>query len=98
MGRCIVVMKLPVPLAHSCGPLNHLTGFRGGVFKLTGKFDSDSLLCSPSHFERGGHTVHTLPPQRLPPPLTNSVKLSLFPHALLGCQVTSMSLKPLLLY
>ena len=47
---------------------------------LNAKFDANSLLYSPSHFECNGHTVHTLT-QYLLPPLTSTVKLSLFTHA-----------------
>ena len=34
------------PVAHSCGLLNHLNSFHGGMFKLNAKFDADSLLYS----------------------------------------------------
>ena len=50
------------------------------MFKLNTKFDSDSLLYSLSHFECDGHTVHMLTQWHLPPPLTSTVKLSLFTH------------------
>ena len=52
-----------------------------GMFKLNTKFDADSLLCSLCHFECDDHTVHMLTQQHLPPPLTSTVKLSLFTNA-----------------
>ena len=61
--------------------LNHPNGSHGGMFKLDTKFDADSLLYSLSHFECDGHTVPMLTQWRLPPPLTSTVKLSLFTHA-----------------
>ena len=66
------------PVAHSCSLLNDLNSFLGGMFKLNAKSDADSLL---SHFECNGHTVHMLTQWRLPPPLTSTVKLSLFMYA-----------------
>ena len=68
-------------VAHNCGLLNHPNGFHGGMFKLNAKFDTDSLLYLLSHFECNGHTVHMLTQWRLPPPLTSTVKSSLFTHA-----------------
>ena len=44
-------------------------------------FDPDSLFYSLSHFECNDHTIHMLTQQCLPPPLTNTVKSSLFTHA-----------------
>ena len=67
-------------VAHSCGLLSHLNSFHGGIFKLNAKLDADSLLYSLSHFECDGHTVHMLTQQHLLPPLTSTVKLSLFTH------------------
>ena len=78
MSRSTVVMKLPV--AHSCGLLNHLNSFQGGMFKLSAKFDADSLLYSIKHFECDCHTVHMLTWQSLLPSLS-TVKSSLFMHA-----------------
>ena len=52
-------------VAHSCGLLNHLNSFHGGMFKLNAKFDADSLLYSLSHFQCNSHTVHMLT-QRAP--------------------------------
>ena len=70
----------PSPVAHSCGLLNHPNSFPG-MFKLNSKFDTDSLLYLLSHFECNSHTEHTLTQQHLPPPLTTTVKSSLFTHA-----------------
>ena len=83
--------------------LNHPNSFHRGMFKLNAKFDTDSLLCSLSHFDCNGHTVHMLTQLRLLPPLTSTVKSSLFMHAhpqylLLGSQVTSVSCKPFSFY
>ena len=69
------------PVAHSCSFQNHPNNFHGGTFKLNRKFDADTLLYNLSHFEWDGHTVHMLTQQCLPPPLTSTVKLSLFIHA-----------------
>ena len=68
------------PVAHSCSLLNHPNSFHGGMFKLNTKSDADSLLYSLWHFECNGHTVQMLTPQSLLPPLTGTVKLSLFTH------------------
>ena len=51
------------------------------MFKLNAKFDADSLLYLLGHFECDGHTVHMLTQQHLAPPLTSTVKSSLFTHA-----------------
>ena len=48
---------------------------------LTKKTDADSLLYLFSHFEGDGHTGHMLIHLHLPPPLTGTVKSSLFTHA-----------------
>ena len=69
------------PVAHSCGLLNHPNSFHGGTFKLKTKFDADLLPYWLSHFECDGHTVHMLTQGHLPPPLTSTVKSSLFTHA-----------------
>ena len=50
------------------------------MFKLNAKFDADSLLYSFRHSECDGHTVHMLTQQRPQPPLTSTVRLSLFMH------------------
>ena len=68
------------PVAHRGGLLNHPTSFCGGTFKLNAKFDADFLLYSLSHFACHGHTVHMLTQRHLPPPLTSTVKSSLFTH------------------
>ena len=81
MSRCIVVMKLPFTSCHSCGLLNYLNSFCRGTFKLNTKFVADSLLYSLCHFECDGHAVHMLNKNHLPPPLTSSVRSSLFTHA-----------------
>ena len=60
--------------------LNYLNSFRGGMLKLNAKFDADSLLYSLSHFEFHSHTGHMLTQRGLLPPLTSTVKLSLFMH------------------
>ena len=48
---------------------------------LNTKSDADSLLYWLTHFECDGHTVHMLTQRFLPPPLTSTVKSSLFTHA-----------------
>ena len=68
-------------VAHRGGLLNHPNSFHGGMFKLNAKFDADSLLYLLSHFECDSHMVHMLTQQHLPPPLTSTVKSSLFTHA-----------------
>ena len=68
------------PVAHSCTLLNHLNSFHTGMFKLNAKFDADSLLYSLKHFGCDGHTVHMLTQRCLLPPLTSTVKSSLFTH------------------
>ena len=68
------------PVAHSCGLLKHLNSFCRGMFKLTAKFDTNSLLYSLSHFECNSHTVHMLTWWDLPHPLTSTVKTSFFRH------------------
>ena len=67
--------------AHSCGLLNHPNSFHGGMIKHNAKFDADFLLYSLSHSECNVHTVHMLTQQCLLPPLTSTVKLSLFTQA-----------------
>ena len=68
------------PVTHNCGLLNHLNNFHGGLFKLDAKFDVHFLLCLLSHFECHSHTVHVFIQWRLPPPLTSTMKSSLFTH------------------
>ena len=68
-------------VSHSCGLLNHwIISFCKGMFKLSAKFDADSLLYSLSHFECNGHTVHTFTQWCVTPPMTSTVRLSLFTH------------------
>ena len=69
--HCIVLRSL----------LNHPNSFLGGVFKFNTKFDLDLLLYWLSHFECDGNTGHILTQWCLLPPLTRTVKLSLFIHA-----------------
>ena len=73
--------RLYLPVAHSCGFLNHLNSFWRGMFKLNTKFNADSLLYPLSHFECDSHTVHMLTQQCLPPPLTSTMMSSCFTHA-----------------
>ena len=47
---------------------------------LTPKFDADLLLYSLSNFECDGHTVYMLTQCHPPPPVTSTVKSSLFMH------------------
>ena len=61
--------------------LNHPNTFHRGVFKLNAKSDADLLLYLLSHFECDSHMVHILTQWSLPPPLTSTVKSSLFTHA-----------------
>ena len=58
--------------------LNHLNSCCGGMFKLNAKFDAALLLYSLSHLECDSHTVHMLTQWHLPPPMTSTVKSSLF--------------------
>ena len=69
------------PVAHRFSLLNHLHSVHGGMVKLKAKFDADSLLYSLSNFECDDHAVHMLIQGHLPPPLTSTVKSSLFTHA-----------------
>ena len=50
------------------------------MFQLNTKFDADSLLYSLSHFEGATYTRHVLSQWCPPPPLTSTVKSSLFTH------------------
>ena len=54
--------------------------FCGGLLKLNTKFDADSLLYLLSHSERNTHTVLVLTHSVMLPPLTSTVKSSLFTH------------------
>ena len=75
-----MVMKLPIPVAHSCGLLDHLNSFHGRMLKFNSKFDVDLLLYSLSHFECDTHRVHMLTQWCLPPLLTSTMKFSLFTY------------------
>ena len=72
------------PVAHGCSFLNHPGSFHGGLFKPNTRFDADALLYLLSHFEGDGHTVHMLIDMLTQwcwlPPLTSTVKSSLFMH------------------
>ena len=48
------------------------------VFKLNAKFDADLLFNLLSHFECKNYTVHMLTQQHLLPPLTITVKSTMF--------------------
>ena len=60
--------------------LNHLKSFHRRMFKPKAKFDADSFALL-SHFECDSHTVLMLTQWCVPPPLTSTVKPSLFTHA-----------------
>ena len=63
------------PFTHSCGHLNHPNRFRGWKFKLSAKFDADFLaLLAQSFWMWGPHN------RVYHPPLTGTVKSSLFTH------------------
>ena len=68
------------PVAHSCRLLNQPNRFCRGVFKLNATFGANLLLYLLSHFECDGHTAYRLPQWCLLPPLTSTVKSSLFTH------------------
>ena len=68
------------PVAWSFSLLNHPNSFCRGVFELNAEFDADLLLYLLSHFECDGCTVYMLTQQCLVPPLTSTVRLSLFMH------------------
>ena len=68
------------PVAHSCSLLNHPSSCHGGMSQLKANFDADSLLYLLRHFECDGHTGHTLTQLHPLPPLTSTVKSSLFMH------------------
>ena len=79
MSGCVVSWwSCQSPVAHSFGLLNHLNSFFGAMFKHNTKFNVGSFLYLLSHFGCDSHTRHMLTQQCLPPPLTSTVKLSLF--------------------
>ena len=63
-----------------CGLLNLPNSFCGGMFRVSAKFEAESLLYSLMHFEFNSHTVQMLTQQCLLPALTTTVKSSLFMH------------------
>ena len=65
------------PVAQSCGLVNHLNSFRRGMFKLSAKSDADSQ----SFWMQWPHSTHAPSMASTAPPLTSTVKLSLFTHA-----------------
>ena len=65
-------------LPYRFGLLNHPNSFCRGMFQLKATFDADSLLYLLSPFECDGHTVHMLTQCHLPPPMSSTVKSSLF--------------------
>ena len=70
------------PVVHSCSLVHsYLNSFLRTMFKLNTKFDAGSLLYLLSHFEFDSHTVHMLTHWCLLPPLTSTVRSSLFTHA-----------------
>ena len=79
MNGHVVVMKLPITVTHSCRLLNHPNSFPGGMFKLNAKFDADSLLYSVILGVMVTQYTWSLK-KHLPPPLTSTVKSSLFKH------------------
>ena len=81
MSGRVVMTKLPITSCPYCGLLNHPNSFYGGMFKLNTKSDADSWLHLLSQVECNGHTVHMLTQWHLLPPLTGTVKSSLFTHA-----------------
>ena len=80
MSRCVVVMKLPIISCPQLQPSGHPNCFHGGTFKLNTKFDADN--CSThSVILNVMATQYTLTQWHLWPPLTSTVKSSLFTHA-----------------
>ena len=68
------------PVAHSCSLLNHLNSFHGGMSKHNRKIWCRFIALLAQSFWMLCHTVHMLTQWHLPPPLTSTVKLSLFAH------------------
>ena len=82
LSGSVVMRKMPITSHPSLWPfLNYLNSFQERMFKLNVKFDAGPLLSWLSHFECDGHKIHMLTQQRLPPPPTSAMKLSLFTHA-----------------
>ena len=81
MSWCVVMVKLPITSCLQWQPSKSSGySFHGGMFKLNATIDTDLLLYSLSNFECNGHTVHMLTQWHQLPPLTSTVKLSLFMH------------------
>ena len=80
MSRAWLRWSCQSPVAQSFRLLNDLNSSCGGMFKL-----KDKIWCRfvalLGHFECDSHTVHMLTQQHLLPPLTSTVKSSLFTHA-----------------
>ena len=81
MNGHVGMMKLPITSCSQLWPSESSNSSRGGMFRLNAKFDADLLLYLLSHFECNSYTVHMLTQWRLSPPLTSTVKSSLFTHA-----------------
>ena len=79
-GNALLWWSCQSSVAHRYSLLNHENSFCGGMFKLNAKSDEDLLLSSLSHFECDSHTVRMLTQWSLLPPLTSTVKSSLFTH------------------
>ena len=77
----LLVWSYQLPFAHGCRLVYHPNSSHGGMFKLNAKFDADLLLYSLSHLECNSYTVHVPIQWCLPPPMTSTVKSSLFMHA-----------------
>ena len=72
------VVNHPLPIATAFWII---WSFHRGMMKLNAIFDADLLLYRLSHFECDRRTVHILTQWCLPPPLTSTVKTSLFTRA-----------------
>ena len=62
--------------------MNHPNSVHGGMVRLNAKFVADTLLYLFSHFESDDRTGHMLTQGHLLPPLTSTVKSSLFTHCI----------------
>ena len=82
--------------------LNHLNSFHGGMFKVNAKSDAESLLYSFSHFECVGQSIRahlmvsTAPTDQYGEVII--VQACAFHFTLLGCQVTLILHKLVLLH
>ena len=77
-GRPIVLLKLPITGCPKLQPSESSESFPQRNSQAQCKFDAKLLLYSLSHFEYESYTVHMLTQQSLLPPLTSTVKSSLF--------------------